>query len=373
MMIRLALHIKLHSSQLLDDLRANFIELPGDRTLYDYSHFTDATEGVNPDVLKIVYDRMKKNNDKHQRNVTLMFDEMSVSKKLVFNRKSRELVGYVNLDDVQKEVISMEDALKKEITIEPPQATKMLSFMIKGITSFLKFLVASYRTSNITAEELYRRTWNTVSDIEKLGLYVRVITCDGASVNRKFIRMHPPEDGQIGSVIYKTWHPRATERRLVYFMADIHHLKTARNCLSNSGAHANSTTLMNNGQLLSWQTIAKIYESREDKDFTRTVKLTANHVYLNSFSRMSVPLATQVLSASVAIEVKRKYQEQTELITFITHFNQFTDCCNGAHSQQGKRHANTNLDPYTSSEDTRLEWLLHDFLPCIKGWEQEVQ
>lgn len=283
-------------------------------------------------------------------------------------------MGYVNLDEVSKEVHAMEAALKKEVNAEPPQATKVLSFMVKGVTSSLKFVVASYGTSNMTAEELYRRTWNTVSEIEKLGLVVRVITCDGASVNRKFIKMHPAVDGQKGSVIYKTWNPRASEHRVVYFMSDVPHLlKTVRNCLSNSGAHSNSRTLMKNDQVLSWQTIAKIYESREDKDFSRTVKLTASHVYLNSFSRMRVPLALQVLSESVATEVTRKFPEQSELSYFLTVFNKFTDFTNGAHSEHGKRHSNPNLDSYSSSSDPRLNWLLETFLPYIKNWEKEIE
>jgi hypothetical protein len=72
---------------------------------------------------------------------------------------------------------------------------------------------------------------------------------------------------------------------MIYFFADVPHLiKTARNCLYNSGSGSCSWYMWNDGQHLLFRHIANMYYC--DQEFTphRLPKLTLDHVVLTSFS-----------------------------------------------------------------------------------------
>ena len=77
-------------------------------------------------------------------------------------------------------------------------------------------------------------------------LKVMAVTCDGASTNGKFLKMHAVL-GSAEDVVYKTinWY---SSDRFVYFFADPPHLiKTAQNCLAKSGSGNTSRLLWNDG------------------------------------------------------------------------------------------------------------------------------
>lgn len=59
---------------------------------------------------------------------------------------------------------------------------------------------------------------------------VLAVTCDGASVNCRFMRLHDPQKSS--DMTYKVLNIYATdEKRYIYFMSDPPHLiKTVRNC-----------------------------------------------------------------------------------------------------------------------------------------------
>lgn len=62
-------------------------------------------------------------------------------------------------------------------------------------------------------------------------LGVIAITADGASVNRKFFRMH--SSSATNDVVYKTKNQFASDDRNIYFVSDPPHLiKTTRNMKS---------------------------------------------------------------------------------------------------------------------------------------------
>jgi hypothetical protein len=58
--------------------------------------------------------------------------------------------------------------------------------------------------------------------------------CDGASVNRAFIKKHQPATAHGNGIIFDTINKCAKDRTL-YFIPDVPHLlKTIRNCMLNS-------------------------------------------------------------------------------------------------------------------------------------------
>ena len=97
--------------------------------------------------------------------------------------------------------------------------------------------------------------------------------------------------------------------RFIYFFSDAPHLvKTARNCLFNSGL-GKHTRLMWNGKELIWSHIAQLYHSDVEQALHQLPKLTSDHINLTSFSKMKVSLAVQVLSKTVALGLRRHYPD----------------------------------------------------------------
>jgi len=129
---------------------------------------------------------------------------------------------------------------------------------------------------------------------------------------------------------------------------------------------------MKNCELISWEVIQDLFESRADKTNSYTTKLTRNHVYLNSSSRMNVRYAFQVLSGSVADAIEMKFPLKKETAAFVRTFNKFIDCLNGEYTGHGIATRNPNLEPYRDPNDPRLDWLVDVFLKYFKDWEHEV-
>ena len=159
----------------------------------------------------------------------------------------------------------------------------------------------------------------------------------------------------------------------MYFMSDPPHLlKTARNNLANSGSGSNTRRLWNNGKELLWKHIIDLYET-DRKNMPRTMpKLTNEHVYLTSYSKMRVNLATQILSETVS-KVMMAYSppETHETAVFLGLMDKFFDCCNSRPA--GSVHKRKPfLAPYTSVDDSRFDFLKNTFLKYFKDWKSSI-
>ena len=122
----------------------------------------------------------------------------------------------------------------------------------------------------------------------------------------------------------------APARKIYYFFSDAPRLiKTARNCLFNSGSGKQSRFLWNNGKHLLWNHIAKMYYSDLDSGLHQLPKLTPEHIALKSFPKM-VSFAVQVLSNTVAQALKRHYSSGVANATaqLCEMMNTFFDCMN---------------------------------------------
>ena len=130
---------------------------------------------------------------------------------------------------------------------------------------------------------------------------------------------------------------------------------------------------MKNGKKNSWDYIIKLYESKKNKSLRKSYKLTAQHVYPDSYARMRLNLAGQSLSGTVAADLSKQEwaAEASETILFIEMVNDWFDCLNGAHSIQGKKKNNPNLNPYTSMNDERFT-LLDEFMKHLDEWEKDA-
>ena len=110
MMIRWCLNLKMVSSAAYHAMRSEgFVTLPSERTLQDYSNFFQSKPGFQHEVNKQLMREAKlKELDDLQRHVVLVFDEMKIKKDLVFNKNSAEVIGFVNMGDMNNQLSQLE-------------------------------------------------------------------------------------------------------------------------------------------------------------------------------------------------------------------------------------------------------------------------
>ena len=245
-LIKWCLHIKYRSSSAYHAIRSTgVLTLPSERTLNDYTHVIKERVGFQKSVNQQLVNEANVKEEKDKYTV-LLFDEMKIKEDLVFDKHTCELIGFVDLGEINNILDRLEsqcdhDTNDSEIPFNVSDiATHMLQFMVRGIFTKLEFPLACVPTRDITGDILFPIVWEAVRNIEESGLKVILITADGAAPNRKFFHMHATS----GEIVYKTPNPYSDDNRDIYFMSDVLHLiKTVRNCWSNSFAHSNSRAL----------------------------------------------------------------------------------------------------------------------------------
>ncbi|XP_071101730.1 uncharacterized protein [Haliotis cracherodii] len=374
MIIKWCLYIRSKSQKAYDATRdAGFISLPSSRTLFDYSHWLPAECGFNyasVSHLRNEAAQLGMFQEEWMSYVGILQDEVKVSEGLVYDRVTGELVGYVELEKTGNDLLHMENLIantKKKL------ASSILVIMVRGITSSLKYPVACFATSGITADLLYPAIWKAVRFLEiECRLKILFVTCDGASPNRKFFNLHHCEELQN---TYWTWNPYSYPRRKLYFISDVPHLlKTTRNCFANSGSHSKSRDMWKDGQDIRWSHIVRLYEEYvEPSIYAHAHKLTREHIDLTPFAKMKVNLAAQVLSKTVADALEHLYDDSvSETVNFIRQMNKFFDCLNTRNLNEADRKRNTNLREYVDRNDERLTYLTTEFLGYFDAWERAV-
>ena len=107
---------------------------------------------------------------------------------LVLDKTTGELIGFTDLGDPELNFA----ALEKVDMI----ASHALAFIVRGMCTELKFCLAHFATTGITAAQLMPIFWEAICVLEvTCNLWVIATTSDGASPNRRFYRLHKPLDG----------------------------------------------------------------------------------------------------------------------------------------------------------------------------------
>ena len=164
--------------------------------------------------------------------MVLAFDEIKIKEDLIYNKHTGQIIGYVNLGDIEQQLVALEENRSFISNV----ATHMLQFMLRGLSARLNNPVAHFATSALTAKQLYPMVWDVIGSVECTRLKVIIITANGASMNRKFFRMHKHPSGSNveNGIVYKTTNMYAEDRN-IYFMSDVPHLiNTVRNCWEKS-------------------------------------------------------------------------------------------------------------------------------------------
>ena len=142
MIIRFCLSLASKSASAYDELRnSKVLTLPSRRTLQDYRNAITPSVGFNPDVVQQLQETAKSLTG-IQRYIVLGFDEMKVQSKLVFDKNSGELVGFLDLGDLDINFTAFES--------DEDLASHALVFYIRGIASDMKFNFAYFETGGVS-------------------------------------------------------------------------------------------------------------------------------------------------------------------------------------------------------------------------------
>ena len=226
MMIRLAILLRCQSPAAYATLRdTGVLKLPGDSTLKDYTSAIHPKEGFNPSVHEELHN-MTKDLPDHKRYVVLLHDEMTIKHDLVYDRRSGEIVGFINPEQWEGKGDNL--------------ATHVLVFMVVGVNTSLKMSLGFFSTRTVTADALYPLLWQAVGYLEhSCGLKVIASTSDKATPNQRLYRLQ----GQGEDVCYKAVNLYSMDRYLYFFSDAPHLMKTVRNNLASSGSGKNTRLL----------------------------------------------------------------------------------------------------------------------------------
>ena len=130
--------------------------------------------------------------------------------------------------------------------------------------------------------------------------------------------------------------------------------------------------MWNNGTYLLWSHICDLYHTDQVNGGKTVPKLSADHIKLNPYSRMTVSYAAQVLSETVSVNLKLFSDEAHGTADYCQFMDKFFDCLNTRSSKESVRKAKPNCAPYTSPDDPRLNWLVNNFLKYFDDWKDSV-
>ena len=115
--------------------------------------------------------------------VVLVMDKMKIQSNLVFNKYSGDLIGFVDLGEPITHYVCLGD--------EDVMATHPLAFLVRGMCTDMKHVIAYYFTENVTSYQLMSMFWKIVAVLEvSFNLWIIAVVNDGASPNRKFFELH---------------------------------------------------------------------------------------------------------------------------------------------------------------------------------------
>ena len=175
--IRWCLYLRHQSSKAYDTLRqSDCIALPSQRTLRDYSHAVKAEVGFSMEVDHQLMTAAKVMTcEEWERLVVILMDEMYIKEDLVYEKHSGTLIGFANLGQVSNQLLAFEQSLEQDSSPSSVLAKSVMTFMVKGLFSPLKYPYAHFLCSSVTGDLLFNPFWEAVFRLERMGLKVRYL------------------------------------------------------------------------------------------------------------------------------------------------------------------------------------------------------
>ena len=336
----------------------NLFYLPTPRTIRRWLEGMEFESGFKSDILNILQKRVDKMSEKEKLCV-LLVDEISLKEGLNYN-ESKDMVE--GLED-----FGLLGRTKQT-------ANQGLVFMVRGLTTNWKQPIAYFFAQGTTPEaNLATLLRQCIRKLFDMGLTVKVCIGDQGVGNRGAFNI-------LG--ISETRPYIEMNNQKVYFMYDPPHLlKSVRNNLQTHDFEIN-------GKLVKWDYIKQYYlneKRRGNTGLRASHKLTDKHINLPPFSKMSVSLAAQTLSHSVAaginmsVATKTLPPEAAYTAEFCERMDQLFDSVNSRKKKTPDFRSKPLKAGVTSSSGhmkfwkESLQWIRSwridsQSIQCVKGW-----
>lgn len=269
----LSLHYK--SPATYNFLRQQGVVLAAPSTIRRWLTKSNCLPGLSSDVFKNIQKRFENASIKEKACV-LCFDEMSIMSSLEYSKKYDIIEGFEDLGGNRR---------CNKI------AKNCLVFLIRGLYGQWKLPVAYFLShTNVKAENLELLLKAIINKLFDVGVLPKAVVCDQASTNQNVFK-------RLG--VTSKYPFFFCNNRKLFALYDVPHLiKNIRNnFLTND--------YVNGEEKMSFQDIRSTYDIDKSSNVSRSLtKLTERHMNPNAFQKMTVSLATQVFSHSVAAAIK---------------------------------------------------------------------
>ena len=92
-----------HQSQKVYENVCEVLVLPSQHTLWDYTHYCEASPGFSTDVNEqLTHAASMSTLEDWQKCVILLLDEMNIKENLVYEKQSGSMIGFTNLSEEMK-------------------------------------------------------------------------------------------------------------------------------------------------------------------------------------------------------------------------------------------------------------------------------
>jgi hypothetical protein len=298
--IRQAFQIRyICGAQGYDFIRSLRYPLPSYRTLCDRIQQAPFQPGIQIDVVKWMQCKLQL-SAVQERDFVLMLDEMAVRKYLEYDKGLRSFIG--NISD---EFCKGDGKTSSNNTVA--LASHALVFMIRGLTTNWKQVVAYYLTGNsLQGDILWKVIIQIITELNAVNVNVRAIVCDMGSGNQALWRaagISAREELIVNSVKHST-----LPDCLIYFLPDVLHvLKNVRNCLLSQDILLPPDIVSEYnlpGAIVSISHVRRLLDMRESSELKVAPSLHCKHVQPKQFEKIKVSFAAQLFSHSVSSALK---------------------------------------------------------------------
>ncbi len=209
-----------------------------------------------------------------QKYVSICCDEMSLKTHLQYDRYRDLIVGLEDYGDENR---------------TSRIASSVLTLVVQDIGGepWSQPLAYFFVHKSCKGDVLKQYVFEVVSQLQGIGLHPCRFVCDQRSNFVHFARIVGVTEDRPFFIV--------NGEEIVFFYDSPHLIKSARNCLQNT-----KNLVSFNGRLAKWSDIIHFHEQDAQQSIRCAPKITSAHLRPTTFEKMSVHLATQVFSNTVA-------------------------------------------------------------------------
>lgn len=288
----------------------NHISLPHPSTL----RLLLSTHNCNTGFMKEVFEFLKRSVEKNDylKNVSIVFDAMSIRSELTYDKKMDKFWGYVDYGGIVNN--------DSEIL-----ATEVLVIMIVSYTRKFKCPIGYFFINKISANIQAQLILTTLRLLADANITVRSLTCDGTITN---IKTYELLGCNFNVDDLKTNFKHPTKDCKVHCLLDPPHMiKLARNVFA-------ECKLSSDKGNIDFNYVRNLHTLQEQEGIKLKNKISAVHINFYG-KKMNVKLAAQVLSSSVADAIEflaksghKNFVGSEATIEFIRYIDRIFDIFN---------------------------------------------